>query len=62
MERALIKDDNLAPSSLELFDLMHLKDCDDAIKFWHPDWTRCPVCFCGLGEGGRVYHVPPYNI
>lgn len=57
VERVLIKDDYLSPSSLELYDTMHkILSCADAIRRWNPDWTRCPVCQCVVNDDGGFAH------
>lgn len=35
---------NLSPTSIELFEMMHLTSCEHAIKRWKEEWITCPVC------------------
>lgn len=54
--RALIMDDHLSPSSLELYDSMHFTFCEQAEMNWNKDWTKCPVCFSEVDESGYARH------
>lgn len=55
-------DDHLSPSSLELFDLMHIQTCREAERIWRPDWTRCPVCFEMRDNDGTLAHMRPWDV
>ncbi len=54
--RGRIKDDQLSPSSLELYDLMYLETCVTAAAIWQSDWAFCPVCLVPIDETGQVRH------
>ena len=59
VHRALIKDNHLSPSSLELFDTMSMIiNCEDAIRHWQPDWTKCPACNGDMDYRGVQNHYP----
>ncbi len=56
--RARIKDDQLSPSSLELYDLMYMETCVTAEALWQNDWNFCPVCLAAMDDFGVITHRP----
>jgi hypothetical protein len=55
VSKRMIRNDCLAPSRLELYDLMYLVSCAQAEMKWRPDWAFCPVCMAQV-LSGRVEH------
>lgn len=54
--KSRIRNDCMSPSSLELYDLMHLITCAQAEMRWLLDWRFCPVCMAQLDENGSIPH------
>jgi len=55
---------NLSPTSIELFELMHLTSCEHAVKRWKPEWICCPVCgeaFQYSIDSGGVIAIQPHK-
>ncbi len=56
VKRDELKTIGLHPTSLELYDLMHLVSCTHAIKRWKDSWSFCPVCMTMMDEDGLIRH------
>jgi len=41
---------------LENLDPFYLRSCDDAVRYWHPDWHACPVCGNVFNLDGSMVH------
>lgn len=46
----------LYPSSLELYDLMHIVTCVSAVERWQEEWSFCPVCLARYEADGNIIH------
>lgn len=56
VKRADLKSIGLHPTSLEIYDLMHITTCELAIKRWRNTWSFCPVCLAMIDEDGSINH------
>lgn len=46
----------LLPSSQELYELMHLVNCEFAEARWKDHWSFCPVCCQFVRDDGTIRH------
>ncbi len=47
----------ILPSSQELFELMHLTTCQEAVQAWKEHWMFCPVCLAMEDKDGGWTHT-----
>lgn len=52
----------IIPSSQELFDLMHLTTCSQAMDMWRDSWMFCPVCLATQEADGMWEHKHPKEL
>ena len=56
VKRDDIETTGLYPSSLELYDLMHITTCEQAVARWQEEWSFCPVCLARYEVTGDIFH------
>jgi hypothetical protein len=62
VQKADLTSRGIIPSSQELFDLMHLTTCEQAIQRWKAPWMFCPVCLNTADEDGSWDHKHPRDL